>query len=184
MVWGAEGDNIKNIWFFSFIFLLIFSFLVFLLSIFDILMNVNVPSLIFILYMILFGAAFIIFLLSSNRFTFKENYIKTFTKTLYGGLYHFQCPSCKGIFAIKESMYNTKGETIITCPDCGHLGKISSSPPKTIGLIPEKKSKNVLFKCLYCGESLKIWAEGTDIYPKLKVFSCPYCGREKRLKEY
>ena len=147
-------------------------------------MNANVSSLIFVTYLILFGVTFILFLLSSNRGTFKEDYIKIFTKTLYGGLYHFQCPFCKGIFAVKESMYHAKGKTIITCPGCGHLGKISPSSPKAIGLIPEKKSKNVLFKCLYCGESLRIWAEGTDIHQGLKVFSCPYCGREKRLKEY
>jgi len=81
-------------------------------------------------------------------------------------------------------MYHVGGKTIITCPDCGHLGVIHPKPAKTIGIIPEEKSENVLFKCLYCGESLWIWAEGTELHQKLHVFSCPFCGSKKPLKEF
>jgi hypothetical protein len=51
------------------------------------------------------------------------------------------------------------------------------------GLIPLKKSENVKFKCLYCGESLRIWAEGTEIHQIIQVFSCPFCGIKKPLKK-
>ena len=131
----------------------------------------------------MFGGIFFLTFFSSKYRGGYEEEIQSFHQTLSGRLFHFKCPSCQGIFAVKESMYNDHGATIITCPDCGDLGRIHASPPRTLALIPQKKSRNVLFKCGHCGERLWVWAEGADLYPNLHVFSCPYCGRDKKLKQ-
>ena len=44
--------------------------------------------------------------------------VEEFEKTLKGGLYHFKCPTCSGIFAIKKSKSNNKKYVKMTCPDC------------------------------------------------------------------
>jgi len=54
--------------------------------------------------------------------------IKEFEKTLQGKLYHFQCPNCHGIFAVKKSSKNNKKAMKLTCPDCGMVGVIPISP--------------------------------------------------------
>ncbi len=120
----------------------------------------------------------------------KQNYtkklignIEEFKKTLKGGLNHFKCPNCKGIFAIKRSKNNNKKPIKMTCPDCGILGIIPSNPLCIEEEIPEKKSLKTNFKCLICGEEITIWAEGTDLYNNTQVFSCPFCGTKKPLKK-
>lgn len=173
----------KSYWFFIFIFLLFFSVIVFFLSLWDIIFNKNFLTLNTMLYGILFGLSILFLLFPAIKRKYHRDYISTFKKTLYGRLYHFKCPHCNGFFAIKESMYTTKGKTVITCPDCGRLGRIQPDPPMIIGGIPENKSKNIVFQCLQCGESLKLWAEGSELYPSLRVFSCPFCGENKPLRK-
>jgi transcription elongation factor Elf1 len=183
LVWNEEDDHIRRPGFLFFLLFFVISVFTFFLSLWDILFDVDVTSLVFILYLLLFGSAFVVFLIRTLYGTEKEDAISRFTKTLQGGLFHFQCPMCRGIFAIKESMYHGKEKTVITCPDCGHLGTIHPYPAKVIGSIPEGKSRNVLFKCLYCGESLRIWAEGTDLHPHLEIYNCPFCGHMSSLRK-
>lgn len=102
--------------------------------------------------------------------------VEEFEKTLKGGLYHFKCPTCRGFFAIKKSRGDNKKYVKMTCPDCGAVGVISPKPASIEDVIPEKKSIKANFKCEICNEGLTIWAEGTDLYKKLHVYSCPYCG--------
>jgi len=109
------------------------------------------------------------------------NSVTEFEKTLKGKLSQFQCPSCRGIFAIKKSKYNNKKPVKMTCPGCGTVGIIPSAP-KFIGAeIPEQKSPHVIFKCTNCNERITIWAEGTGLYQDICVFSCPYCGEEQSM---
>ena len=70
----------------------------------------------------------------------------------------------------------------MTCPDCGQISTVTPNPFVLEEEIPEKKSPNINFKCRSCGEGLMIWAEGSDLYPNVKVFSCPYCGTFKNLQ--
>jgi len=107
--------------------------------------------------------------------------IKEFEKTLQGKLHHFKCPMCNGIFAIKKSKRNNKKSFILTCPDCGNIGKISRTPKSVIEKIPKRKSSKKNFKCKNCGEFVSIWAEGTEIFHEMKINSCPYCGNEQSM---
>ena len=45
--------------------------------------------------------------------------------------------------------------------------------------IPEKKSIKANFKCEVCNEGLTIWAEGTDLYNKLHVYSSAWAESEE-----
>lgn len=105
-----------------------------------------------------------------------------FEKTLHGGLYHFKCSRCNGMFAMKESRKNDIRNVTLTCPDCGAVGRISSHPPKIIGHIPSEKSHRVSFVCTKCGERLNLWAEGKPLFDDISIFSCPYCGSDKPMK--
>ncbi|MCX6666954.1 MAG: hypothetical protein NTV74_01750 [Euryarchaeota archaeon] len=131
----------------------------------------------------LFGLLFIltiIVILKSKKPSVDET-IEEFEKTLEGGLYHFKCPNCNGIFAIKKSKHNNKKYFKMTCPDCGKVATVSPLATCVEEEIPEKKSVNVNFKCTNCGEGVTIWAEGADLYQDVCVYSCPYCGIEKTL---
>ena len=131
----------------------------------------------------LFGLLFIltiIVILKSKKPSVDEA-TEEFEKTLEGGLYHFKCPNCNGIFAIKKSKHNNKKYFKMTCPDCGKVATVSPLATCVEEEIPEKKSVNVNFKCTNCGEGVTIWAEGADLYQDVRVFSCPYCGVEKTL---
>ena len=183
IIWNEEDDGIRQTLFLFFFLFFVVSVFIFGLSLWDILFNVNITSIVFFSYLILFGGAFVLFLLKTMSDSDAEDMVSLFTKTLHGRLFHFQCPICRGFFAIKESMRHGKAKTVISCPDCGHLGAIHPFPAKMIGKIPDKKSGNVLFKCLYCGESLRIWAEGTDLHPHLKVYNCPFCGNRSSLRK-
>ena len=105
-----------------------------------------------------------------------------FKKTLQGGLYHYKCSCCNGIFALKESRKNDSCILTLSCPGCGALGRISSQSPKRIERIPTEKSPSVSFICTFCGERLNIWAEGTPLIDNISIFSCPYCGSKKPMK--
>jgi predicted RNA-binding Zn-ribbon protein involved in translation (DUF1610 family) len=131
----------------------------------------------------LFGLLFILtilVILKSKKPSVAET-IQEFEKTLEGGLYHFKCPNCNGIFAIKKSKHNNKKYFKMTCPDCGDVAMVSPLATCVEEEIPEKKSVNVNFKCANCGEGVTIWAEGADLYQDVHVYSCPYCGIEKAL---
>jgi predicted RNA-binding Zn-ribbon protein involved in translation (DUF1610 family) len=131
----------------------------------------------------LFGLLFIltiIVILKSKKPSVDET-TEEFEKTLEGGLYHFKCPNCSGIFAIKKSKQNNKKYFKMTCPDCGKVATVSPLATCVEEEIPEKKSVNVNFKCANCGEGVTIWAEGADLYQDVHVYSCPYCGIEKAL---
>ncbi|HSQ88219.1 hypothetical protein [Romboutsia sp.] len=110
--------------------------------------------------------------------------VKEFEKSLKGGLFHFKCPTCKGIFALKKSKSNDEKPVKMTCPDCGIVGIISPKPKSCIEEIPEKKSVKASFKCTSCGEGITIWAEGSELYNDLHIFSCPFCGKDERLKRF
>jgi len=109
--------------------------------------------------------------------------VEEFEKTLEGGLYHFKCPTCKGFFAVKKSRGDNKKYVKMTCPDCGAVGVIPPKPVSIEDFIPEKKSIKANFKCEICNEGLTIWAEGTDLYKKLHIFSCPYCGEVETMRK-
>ena len=123
---------------------------------------------------LLIGGIILLFFLDRVVDT-NSNHIEIFEKSLKGRLNHFKCPFCHGVFAIKESCKMKNREYILTCPDCGHLGRISISHPIIFQEVPHQKSKNVHLECAYCGEHVKIWAEGTTLYPYISVFSCPFC---------
>lgn len=107
--------------------------------------------------------------------------VQEFEKTLEGQLHHFKCQNCNGIFAIKKSKHNNKKTFVLTCPDCGHMGTISSSPEIVVEQIPEKKSMSKTFRCQQCGEWVSIWAEGTELHPDIHIDSCPYCGAKQTM---
>jgi len=118
-----------------------------------------------------------------KTFNLPVNY-EEFQKTLKGGLYHYKCPECKGYFAIKKSKKNNNKIVKMNCPDCGKIGFIIPRSEKFVEEeIPEKKSIGLNYRCLQCGEGITIWAEGSDLHPKIKVFTCPFCGSDKNLKQ-
>lgn len=140
---------------------------------------------------IIIGLFIILIILSLGLFFYllqlqkKTNYsVEEFEKRLKGGLYHFKCPTCGGIFAIKKSKENSKKNVKLTCPDCGAVGYIPPHPKCVEEKIPEKKSKKASFKCDLCGEGITIWAEGTDLYKKTFIYTCPFCGVKKPLKKF
>jgi len=107
--------------------------------------------------------------------------VDEFEKTLKGGLYHFKCQTCSGIFAIKKSKRNNKKYVRMTCPGCGAIGVISPNPTCVEEEIPEKKSIKANFKCNVCGEGITVWAEGADLYKDMCVYSCPFCGEDEAM---
>lgn len=109
--------------------------------------------------------------------------VEEFEKTLEGGLYHFKCPTCEGFFAVKKSKGDNKQYVKMTCPDCGAIGFIPPNPVIVEEEIPEKKSIKAKFECGSCGEGITIWAEGTDLYKKLRIYSCPYCGQDETMRK-
>ncbi len=173
---------IRSRW--PFIILILLSILVVSLSIVDILFNRDWTSFILMSYAILIILFFLIILLRSQKTYLVKTTLEEFEKTLTGGLYHFKCPSCSGIFAIKKSKSNNKKPVKMTCPGCGIIGTIPSSPASIEEEIPEKKSIGVNFKCSSCGEGVTIWAEGTELYSDVNVYSCPFCGKQKTMNRF
>jgi predicted RNA-binding Zn-ribbon protein involved in translation (DUF1610 family) len=156
---------------------------VFIFTLFNIYFEKNWETYLLITYGIII--LFTLFLIYKRLENTKKIYnnIEEFEKTLKGGLFHFKCPSCKGVFAIKKSKNNNKKTVKMTCPDCGIIGIIPPHPLCIEEEIPEKKSIKENFKCLICGEKITVWAEGTNLYEDIKVFSCPFCGIKKQLKK-
>lgn len=156
---------------------------IFLFTLFDIYYNKGWKTYLLISYsLIIILNLFLIYIRIIDTKKLYNN-IEEFEKTLKGGLYHFKCPTCTGIFAIKRSKSNDKKPVKMTCPDCGIIGIIPTYPLSIEEEIPEKKSLKANFKCLNCGEAITIWAEGTDIQKNIRIFSCPFCGITKPLKK-
>ena len=109
--------------------------------------------------------------------------IKELEKSLTGGLFHYKCPVCGGIFAVKKSRGNDGVVTKMTCPDCGIIGHIQEKPDCVVEEIPEKKSVKANFRCRNCGEGVTIWAEGADLYSDPKVLICPFCKTKDPLQK-
>ncbi|MCK4332811.1 MAG: hypothetical protein KAV40_04455 [Thermoplasmatales archaeon] len=134
------------------------------------------------LYGILIILSVVLVSLSSKKKPTEFNHVaKEFKKTLEGKLYHFKCPSCNGIFAIKKSKRDNKKPFKLTCPDCGNIGTISPTPKLVVEKIPKQKSVKTSFKCKKCGEFVSIWAEGTDLFHEMQIHSCPYCGKKQSM---
>lgn len=123
----------------------------------------------------------LVFLSSKKKLADFKHVVKEFEKTLEGKLHHFKCPSCNGIFAVKKSKRNNKKSFMLTCPDCGNVGRIPPKPKSVEGEIPEEKSVTTRFTCKNCGEYISIWAEGTDLFHDMRIYSCPYCGKEQSM---
>ena len=172
---------IKSKWPF---FLLTFSALwAMIISIFDIIFDKGWINIILAVYAIILALViFLIFIRSIKTQGETTDIISEFEKTVKGGLYHFKCPTCSGIFAIKKSKRNDKKYVKMTCPDCGVIGIIPPYPAQLEEEIPEKKSIKANFKCNTCGEGITVWAEGTELYQGVHVFSCPYCGEQETMK--
>jgi predicted RNA-binding Zn-ribbon protein involved in translation (DUF1610 family) len=141
---------------------------------------VLIPAFIVVVFLFLF----LIFRKSRTKIVPVEmDIVEEFEKTLEGGLYHFKCPTCNGYFAIKKSKGDNKQYVKMTCPDCGAIGVIPPNPATIEEVVPEKKSIKANFKCEVCNEALTVWAEGTDLYKKLQVYTCPYCGKIETMKK-
>ena len=166
-----------------FLVIILLSIVVLFSSMFDIVYGKEWLQIILAIYAILIIFTIVLlFLAPTKKIAESKDIVEEFEKTLEGKLYHFKCPNCQGIFAIKKSSRNNKKPFTLTCPDCGTIGKISSSPPVVIEEIPKQKSENIKFKCKNCGEKVSIWAEGTDLVQDIQIYSCPYCGEKQSMK--
>ena len=132
-----------------------------------------------LLYCMLFVLAVFLFQLSSTRLMRRE----LFKISLQGKLYHFRCPICNGIFAVKESRRNGRKPLILRCPLCGAIGRIQVFHPVKYDTLPLEKSTGIHFTCNNCGEKLTVWAEGGNLNPDVEIFSCPFCGSFKPLRK-
>ena len=168
--------------FIPFIILIILGLCVMIISVFDILYDKGWIIITLASYAVLIVLIMLIFLLRSKKGEFIEvDAVEEFEKTLEGGLYHFKCPTCSGIFALKKSRSDDEKYIKMTCPDCGAIGFIPPYPAHIEEEIPEKKSIKANFKCDSCGEGITVWAEGTNLYKKMHVHSCPFCGELERM---
>lgn len=162
--------------------ILILGFWVLFFSLYDIATGRNWILIILTLYAVLIILSVTLILYLYNKKPSIPYTVEEFEKRLKGELYHFKCPSCGGIFAIKKSRGNNKKMIRMTCPDCGIVGIIPPNPVSVEGEIPEKKSAKVNFKCNSCGEGVTVWAEGAKLYKKVSVYTCPFCGGQEPLK--
>ena len=158
--------------------------LLFIIIILDILFGYEWMVVLLALFVVLIALTLLLIIRNYQKRIGEDYSIEEFEKRLKGGLYHFKCQTCNGIFAIKKSKSNNKKIVKMTCPDCGAIGYIPSKPIKIKAEIPEKKSNKANFKCYTCGEGITIWAEGTDLYKDVSVYSCPFCGTQKSLHRF
>jgi predicted RNA-binding Zn-ribbon protein involved in translation (DUF1610 family) len=173
---------IKTPW--PFIILSLLGLIVLVFSIFDVIYDWKLILLSIVLYIVLFILILLVIYLRSKKEIPSITTVEEFEKRLKGGLYHFKCPTCSGIFAIKKSKSNNKKYIKMTCPDCGAIGHIPPNPAVIEEEIPEKKSIKASFECTLCGEGITVWAEGTELYKDVSVYSCPFCGEKKSLKRF
>jgi predicted RNA-binding Zn-ribbon protein involved in translation (DUF1610 family) len=163
--------------------ILILGLAVLIFSIYDIVFGKGLMIAVIAVYIVLIALIILKF------FRFKKsnivvNTVEDFEKKLKGGLFHFKCPICEGIFAIKKSKRNDEKPIKMTCPDCGAIGIVTSSPISIFEEIPEKKSLKANFKCTSCSEGITVWAEGTNLFKNVNVFSCPFCGQEQTMDRF
>ena len=85
---------------------ILFGLWIFFFSIWGIIFDKDWSTIFLILYLTLLFSILIVINLKVKKIPIKNNKIEEFEKTLKGGLYHFKCQRCTGIFAIKESTYN------------------------------------------------------------------------------
>lgn len=166
--------------------MIVFALLAFWLmifSIYDIILAKGWGTVILASYVILIILILTVIYLRTQKEKVTLDVVEEFEKTLKGGLYHFKCPTCSGIFAIKKSKSNDEKTFKMTCPDCGASGYVPKNPSFVKEEIPEKKSVQANFKCNSCGESLTIWAEGADLYKNMHVYTCPFCGKDSSMKK-
>lgn len=163
-----------------FITIILLALVILILSLWDIIYNQQWIQRILALYGILIIIVVVLLFLKTKKTTDIDT-VREFEKTLEGKLQHFKCPNCNGIFAIKKSKHENKKPFSLTCPDCGNIGKISSTPNLIVDEIPDQKSVKTNFTCENCGEWVSIWAEGTDLFKDIKINSCPYCGRKQSM---
>jgi len=161
--------------------LVLLGFWALVFSIFGIVFGKDWQWIIVVTYIALVFLFIVLILMRVNQETKMSMSIEAFEKTLKGGLYHFKCPTCSGIFAVKKTKRNDKKPVKMTCPDCGEIGYIPIHPLCVEEEIPEKKSIKANFRCRECGEGVTIWAEGTDLYDNTSVLTCPFCGIQKPL---
>jgi len=166
-----------------FIFIIILSIIVLFSSIYDIFYDKEWLQIILAIYaVLLIFTILLLFLKQAPKTTETQGVVEEFEKTLEGKLHHFKCPNCEGIFAMKKSKANNKNPFSLTCPDCGTVGRITSSPDMIIEEIPDQKSENIKFKCKSCGEWISLWAEGSKLIQNVQIYSCPYCGKQHSMK--
>ena len=165
--------------FFTVIFIV--GLIVLILSIYDIILGKGLMIAVLVAYIILFALTIFLIVQKIRKGELVVNNVAEFEKKLKGGLFHFKCPACEGIFAIKKSKRNDEKPIKMTCPDCGAIGIVPSTPVLIFDEIPEKKSMKANFKCVSCMEGITVWAEGTDLYQEIDVFSCPFCGQSQTM---
>ncbi|MCK4364960.1 MAG: hypothetical protein KAW45_02810 [Thermoplasmatales archaeon] len=165
-----------------FLILIIIGLCVVVFSIFDIIYDKGWMIISLVAFLVIIIITIILFFLKFREKQVAIISIEEFEKTLKGGLYHYKCPTCNGIFAIKKSKKNNKKTVKMTCPNCGAIGIIPPYPAEIEEEIPEKKSVKANFKCYICGEGITVWAEGADLYRETCIYSCPFCGENEPLK--
>lgn len=163
---------------------IIIGLILLILSLVDVSLGYGLVIIYVALLIVITALAFILIFRDYQRRTSAEYSVEEFEKRLEGGLYHFKCQVCGGIFAIKKSKSNNKKMVKMTCPDCGAIGYIPSRPKVIKAVIPEEKSAKAIFKCRTCGEGLTIWAEGTTLHGDISIYTCPFCGTEKKLNRF
>jgi predicted RNA-binding Zn-ribbon protein involved in translation (DUF1610 family) len=162
--------------------IIIFGLFILFFSVYDIIFKKGWILITFILYAVLLVIIiYTIFLKAKKQVVFVD-IVEEFEKTLKGGLNHFKCQVCGGIFAVKKSRGDNKKYIKMTCPDCGAIGVIPPIPAQVDEVIPEKKSIKANFKCNLCGEGITVWAEGTDLFKDMYIHSCPFCGEDQTMK--
>ena len=164
--------------------LVLIGFWALIFTIFDVVFDKDWQLILIVTYIVLIVLFFILMVFRANHSTKIYTSIEEFEKTLKGGLFHFKCPLCNGIFAIKKTRRNDKKPVRMTCPDCGEIGYIPIYPLCVEEEIPEKKSLKANFRCSKCGEGVTVWAEGTDLYEHTAILSCPFCGAKKPLQRF
>ena len=166
-----------------FIILIVFGLLMMFFSIWDVMFDKGWTNIILASYLLLIILTVVFIIFRSIKKLAVAETVEEFEKTLKGELFHFKCPSCEGIFAVKKSKHNNKKFVKMNCPDCGNIGVMP--PHSTIMIeeeIPEEKSIGVNFKCNSCGEGITVWAEGAELHPNLNVYTCPFCGNDQTMK--
>lgn len=169
---------------FPFFLIVLIGFCVLFLLIYNVIYDWNMTNFFLsLLIVFILVALFLLFLRNLMVLGFEKS-VEEFAKTLHGGLFHFKCPRCNGVFAIKKSKKNNKKAVKMKCPHCGRIGVIPGKSSMILEEeIPEKKSLATNFKCINCGEGLTVWAEGGSLYHDVDVITCPYCGMERTLKK-